>query len=197
MNKYAQLEQSIIDSNGYLFVSDLEKENISRTYISKYIKENKLERVAKGIHVTKDTWPDQLYIIQRRYPQAVFFGETALDLHQMLDREYQEICVSLPKDGNGMRLRSEGVRIRQTKDELYQLGISEVVTNYGHMVRVYDRERCICDLVKHKKDYEPQTFRDAMRSYINSPERDAVKLVEYAEILKIREKIMDFVEVFL
>ena len=55
-----------------------------------------MERVASGIYITEDTWEDELFIIQRKYPSVVYSGETALYLHDLLDREYSAVFVSVP-----------------------------------------------------------------------------------------------------
>ena len=80
MKKTEQLHNIIELNNGYLFSSEAEASGISRTYISKYIKENNMEKVAKGIYVTEDTWPDDLFVLQRLYSGIIYSGETALYL---------------------------------------------------------------------------------------------------------------------
>ena len=55
--------------NGYLFTTQVEKAGISRTYRVKFVQENHLEKVAKGIYVSQDTWADELYILQIRKPK--------------------------------------------------------------------------------------------------------------------------------
>ena len=62
MTKTDIIKKSIEQNNGYLFMSKLEDLGISRTYILRYVKDNGLERVAKGIYITGETWPDTLNI---------------------------------------------------------------------------------------------------------------------------------------
>ncbi len=66
--------------------------------------------------------------------------ETALYLHGMLDREYTDICITVPPRFNQTRLRSKGVIVHQEKPAIYQLGIVEVETNYRNMVRTYNKD---------------------------------------------------------
>lgn len=107
MKKTDQLHNLIESNNGYLFSLEAAALGISRTYISKYIKENNMEKVARGIYVTEDTWPDDLFVLQRTYSDIIYSGETALYLHQLIDREYSEISVSVPIGFSGSRLREE------------------------------------------------------------------------------------------
>lgn len=75
-------------------------------------------------------------------------------LQGMIDREYTDICITVPPRFNQTRLRSKGVIVHQEKSAIYQLGIVEVETNYGNMVRTYNKERCICDIIKYRRNIE-------------------------------------------
>lgn len=64
-----------------------------------------LERIAGGIYITDDAWSDELYIMQVRNKAAIFSGETALYLHDLIDREYFEICVTVPTGYNDLKIK--------------------------------------------------------------------------------------------
>ena len=195
MNKYTLIEKSIEENNGYLFSSDVEKMGISRTSIANYIRKNSMERVAKGVYITTDSWEDNLYIMQKKYSDIIFSGETALYLHQMIDREYSAISVCVPRGFSGSRLREKGVVIHQESPDEYGLGVTEVTTNMGNIVRAYNRERCICELVRNRKEYEVQMFQTAIKEYMGSRSKDLSLLSKYAEKLRIHDEIMKYVEV--
>ena len=197
MNKYEQMRNLLQENNGYMFTAQVEKKGISRVYLAKFVKENRLEKVAKGIYISPDTWVDELYILQICNPKIIYAGETALYLHGMLDREYTDICITVPPQFSQTRLRSKGVVVHQEKQEIYQLGIVDVETNYGNVVRTYNKERCICDMVKNRKKMEVQQFQAAMKTFMRDKTKDMSKLMLYGEKLKIRDEIMKYVEVML
>lgn len=68
--------------------------------------------------------------------------------------------------------------------ELYELGITEVETGFGHKVRAYDRERCICELVMNRGKVEVQHFQTALKGYMKGKEKELSRLIMYAEKLK-------------
>ena len=47
MSKYSDMEEMLRKNKGYLFSSEIEEANISRTYLGRFVKENKLEMVSK------------------------------------------------------------------------------------------------------------------------------------------------------
>lgn len=197
MNKYDQMRRLLQENNGYLFTAQVEKAGVSRTYLAKFVRENQLEKVAKGIYISQDTWEDELYILQIRYPKIIYSGETALYLHGMIDREYTDICITVPPRFNQTRLRNRGVLVHQEKLAVYQLGMVEVETNYGNVVRTYDKERCICDMVKNRGNMEVQQFQTALKTFMRDKAKNMSKLMQYGEQLKIRDEIMKYVEVML
>lgn len=196
MSKKLILEKLIEENNGYLITSMVEEKNVSRTFMSQYVKEKNLEKVARGIYITDDVWPDELYIMQVRNSAVIFSGETALYLHGLIDREYTDICVSVPAGYNATHLKTDNkVHVKYVPRELYEMGVCYVVSSSGNLVKTYDKERCICDLIIERHNVEVQNFQTAMKDYMHSKERKLSRLVEYAERLGIRDEVMKYVEV--
>lgn len=196
MNKKEILQQLIEENNGYLLSAMVIEKKISKTFLAKYVKENNLERVARGIYITEDVWPDELYIMQVRNAAVIFSGETALYLHGLIDREYSKICVSVPTGYNATHLKTGNVQIKYAPKNSYELGVCTVSSSSGNMVRAYDKERCICDLISNRKKIEVQDFQIAMKGYMSEKGRKLSKLIEYAGKLGMKDEVMKYVEVF-
>lgn len=65
----------------------------------------------------------------------------------------------------------------------------------GNIVRAYDKERCICELIKNRKKYEVQNFQTTVKDYMTGKEKNLSRLLQYAEKMKIRDEAMKYVEV--
>ena len=50
------------------------------------------------------------------------------------------------------------IHFHYVKKELWELGIASIKSQMGATVRVYDKERCICDLIRDKKDMDMQLY---------------------------------------
>ena len=147
------------ENNGYLFTAEVLSHKISKTYLSKFVKENAYERVAHGIYAAPDIWPDELYLLQKMNPKIIFSGETALCTHGLTDREYGRIEVTVPQGYNAVHLRKKKIQVKSLKEELYALGKTIVESGYGNPVIVYDKERAICDAVINRKKWIFRCFR--------------------------------------
>lgn len=197
MTKKEIIEKYIEKYNGYLVTSLVCSGGISKTYVSDYIKERGLEKVSRGIYITDDVWPDELFILQQRNCAVIYFGETALYLHGLTDREYSAVFVTVPQGYNASHLKGSDfeVAVRYASQELYNLGVCEIVSSSGNLVKAYDRERCICDLIANRNKYEVLVFQTAIKEYMSSKDKNLSQLLIYADVMGIRDEVMKYVEV--
>lgn len=189
------LQSLLKENNGYLFTSDVVEASISKTYMATFIRENKMEKAAHGIYIADDVWLDDLFILQKKNPSIIFSGETALYLQGLTEREYNTVSVDVPVGYNGARLRARGVKVHRSRQELYELGAVEIKTNFGNVVRTYDKERCFCDSIYNRDKLEVQVFQTAIQEYLFREDKNLSRLIEYAKLLKIQDEVMKYVEV--
>lgn len=133
--------------------------------------------------------------MQVRNSVVIFSGETALFLHGLIDREYSEICVTVPTGYNASHLKNGNEQVRYASKKTYDLGVCEVASGSGNMVKVYDKERSICILIMERNKTEVQNFQTAIREYMSSKDRQLTRLIAYEEKLGIRDEVMKYVEV--
>ena len=74
-------------------------------------------------------------------------------------------------------------------------GICEIPSSSGNLVKVYDKERCICDLIKDRKKYEIQLYQTAIQGLYVLEGKNLSRLIEYAVKLGVRDEVMMYVEV--
>ena len=72
--------------NGYLTTKDVNDNNIPRFYLTKLIKENKIERVSRGVYIKKNELVDEFVILQSKSKNAIYSNTTALCLHGFSNR---------------------------------------------------------------------------------------------------------------
>ena len=78
--------------------------------------------------------------------------------------------------------------------EFYDLGITETQSPQGGLIRLYDKERCLCDLIKDKNQIEKQLYVQAIREYFKA-RPNVRKLLKYGKAFGIEEKIRTYMEV--
>ena len=196
MTKYEQLEMMTENGNGYLIVADAVKSGISKQYISDFIKKKKMEKAAPGVYIQDDVWVDELYIISLK-TNVVFSHETALFLHGLTEREPNRVSLTIGKKYGGDRLRKRGYRVYTDTRDMFDVGKTEVKTNHGNSVPVYDIDRTICDMIKIKDKLDIQVFSFAMKEYMNRKDKNLHNLMQYAKMMKNEDKVRLYTEVML
>jgi hypothetical protein len=88
-------------------------------------------------------------------------------------------------------------RVVVKEGDVLELGVCLVRTSYGNAVRAYDLERTLCDLVRGQAVVDDQVVSPAMQAYVRRPDRDPVKLVDYARALGVEGKVRTYMKVLL
>ena len=67
----------------------------------------------------------------------------------------------------------------------------------GHEVRIYDKDRVICDCLRYRNKMDKEIFNKAIRAYIDDPCKNIPKLMEYAGPLRVKKAVKDLIGVWL
>lgn len=195
--KTEQLDLLLQERGGILRTADARAVGVSRQYFLEYARSRGLERVAHGVYLSTDTWGDDFYILQSRWPQAVFSHEAALYLWGLADREPMPFTVTVKSGYNATNLTAAGIKVYKIKPALYELGKTETDSPGGHRVAVYDRERSLCDLFRSRSQVEIQDRHTAMREYVRSKEKNIPLLLRYAKALRVERVLKPYLEAIL
>ena len=197
MNQFQQLNHMLMNQDGMLRTAQVFAAGISKPVFYKFVQSRGLERVAHGIYLSKDAWVDTMYLLHLRCPQAIFSHETALFLHDLSDREPSAYSITVKTGYNPTRLKDEGIQVYTIKAKLHEIGLTTAQTPFGHDVPVYDKERTICDVLRSRSHIEMQTFREALKAYAHSKDKDLRKLVSYASLFRVETVLRRYLEVLL
>ena len=181
--------------NGYLTTKDVTENNIPRTYLTKLIKENKIERVSRGVYIKKNVLVDEFMVLQSKSKYAIYSNTTALYLHGFSNRIPIKYDITVKSGYKGSLQKERNVNLFYTKRELLELGVINYKLNSGNIIRVYDLDKTICDIIKNKKKIDAEIFNKAIREYFYSKKKNTLKLYEYAKKMNIYNKVRDIFEV--
>ena len=182
--------------NGYLTTKDVTDNNIPRFYLTKLIKENKIERVSRGVYIKKNVLVDEFVILQSKSKYAIYSNMTALYLHGLSNRIPIRYDITVKSGYKGSLQKEKNVNLFYTKKELLELGVTDYKLDSGNIIRVYDLDKTICDIIKNKKKIDAEIFNKAIREYFYSKKKNTLKLYEYAKKMNIYNKVRDTFEVF-
>lgn len=189
--------KKIVRDNGYLYTKDVTKAGIRREYLKKYLDRGSLIRESRGIYSFADSMSDEFALLQSRCKKGIFSYGTALYFHGLSDRFPQMISMTVPKNYNVFYLKEEllHVEFHRIKPSLWDIGIIEINSPQGGKIKIYNKERCICDIIRNRKRTDPQIFTQALKGYFASKDRDNIQLIEYAKKFHIENKVQEYMEI--
>lgn len=192
-----KLDDVLAESEGVVTLSDAKANGIPKDAFYRYVDEMDLEKCGRGIYLSKNAFPDELALLQARFPKVVFSHDTALFLHGLSEREPISLSVSVGSNYNSLSLRDQDVHIYYVKPEWYKMGICKVKTPEGNFVRAYDKERTICDMIRKRAATDITEFNYAMKTYVRSKNKNLSRLSKYASAMNMESRIWDAIGVLL
>jgi predicted transcriptional regulator of viral defense system len=195
MNSIEKVYALLREQGGYLTTEKARKSGVDKNTLQRMAERGLIERVAHGLYIGTDVFPDPFFIAQHRCSKGVFSHETALFLHDLSDRNPLRLTMTIPSGWNTPLLTDESIRFFYSKPSKMEFGACEVNTPSGMPVRVYDVERTLCDCLRSIDTLDRDLVLVALKRYAKSDGRDNAKLLEYASALKIRDVVFRYLEV--
>lgn len=193
-----ELKEMILNSaeNGIITSSRITDMGIHRSVLQELAGSGELIQCSRGIYVPAGEWEDEYRILQEKYGRGIFSHATALYLHGYSDRVPLAFHMTFPAGYNSPSIKNENVIITRAVKENYELGVSTALSPYGNVLRVYDLERCLCDMLRTSGE-DIGIIQQAMKKYAASKEKDINKLMTYAKKLRVESKVRNYMEVLL
>jgi len=197
MNYMKQIDIFIKNNKGIVTSAMLTKSGIPRYYLTNLTKSGYLEKINRGIYVKSDMLEDEMYVLQSKYSKGIFSCETALYILGFTDRTPAIYSMTFKQGYHCESLKNENIKHRTIIDKFYDLGVIEARSPFGNTIRVYNIERTLCDIVKETSNCDIQIVNEAMKRYVKSKKKNISLLMEYAEKLRVKKKILNYMEVLL
>ena len=193
---WLKIKELAADGGGFVSTSQVEQLGIHRTALKKYVDDNRLARIRKGLYTLCGELTDEYIVLQRRSTKAIFSYGTALFFWGLSDRTPHFIDMTVPQGTNVSALKKDypQVRFHYAGKAVYDIGITETTSPQGGLIRLYDRERCLCDLIQNKKDMDMQLYTQAVKDYFSAG-ANCRRLLKYGKTFGIEEKIRTYMEV--
>ena len=189
------IKQIMNINNGMLSTRMIEPLNISRQYLSIMKNNNEIEKVSRGIYLSPSAFVDSYFSFQQKYKKAIFSHMNALYFYGMTEEFPYNYTVTVPQSYH-VDTVNEKCNVFYVADDIQEIGVVEVETPSGNKVRAYEKERCICDIIRSKGRMDPEQVKKSIKQYIQSKDKNVAKLSDYAKRMGISEKVMEMVGIY-
>ena len=182
-------------NNGYVTSKQLSNFGIHRMYLNIMKEKGMVEKVGSGIYIDSSKIEDNYFVFGLELPNIVYSHMTALYFHGL--------SIKAPNDkyditvlNNYFNYKIKNHNVFYVDRDSYKIGLTEVETPMGNKVKVYDIERCICDIIRSKNRMDLEHVKFSIKEYIKRKDKDLIKLSKYADDMGIKNEVMSFLEMF-
>ena len=180
-------------NKGYITSKELDMFDLHRMYLSIMQDKGIIKKVAPGIYIDVNIKKDNYYIFGLSMPNAIFSHMTALYFHGLSIKAPNDVYdITVKRSYNSVHLRKHNVFY--VDNDIYELGLTEIETPMGNKIKVYDIERCICDIIRSKNRMDFNLVKSCVKKYIKRKDKDFVKLYLYAEKFGIKKVVMNYID---
>lgn len=193
------LGKIFLDYNFTMTTAQLNKEKLYYRDIQQMLDEGLIEKVKRGYyHWIEDYGTSEVALINSLFPDAVLCMETALFYYKYSDRNPAEWNITVDKNTSRQRTKIDYpfVKAYRVEPALLSLGETKGIIEFTN-VRIYDRDRTICDVLRNMSKMDKEIFNKAIQSYVKDPQKNIPNLMEYAKALRVQKKVNDLIGVWL
>lgn len=158
-----------------------------------------IERLKRGCyHWIEDCGESEVVMINHLFPDAVLCMETALFYYGYSNRNPAEWNFAIDRNVSKQRTKIDYpfIRAYRVEPDLVTLGETEGEIDF-QKVRIYDRDRTICDVLRNMNKMDKEIFNKAIQSYVKDPKKNIPNLMEYAKVLRIQKRVKELIGVWL
>lgn len=167
--------------------------------IQRMLNEGLIEKIKRGYyHWIESYGKDEIVIINRLFPDGVLCMDTALFYYKYSDSTPAEWHITIDKNTSRQRTQVEHpfIKAYRVESELLPLGETNGEID-SKKVRIYDRDRTICDVLRNMNKMDKEIFNKAIQGYIKDPQKNIPNLMQYAKVLRVQKRVKDIIEVWL
>ncbi|HIQ75809.1 MAG TPA: type IV toxin-antitoxin system AbiEi family antitoxin domain-containing protein, partial [Candidatus Cottocaccamicrobium excrementipullorum] len=153
------------DYDYIMTTAQLNAEKLYYRDIQRMLDEGLIEKIKRGYyHWIEDYDNSEIVIINSLFPDAVLCMETALFYYKYSDRNPAEWNITIDKNTSRQRIKIDYpfVKAYRVEPELVTLGETEGEIDF-HKVRIYDRDRTICDVLRNMNKMDKEIFNKAIQ----------------------------------
>jgi len=192
--------KKLFERHGYVMrTAELRAAKVYYEDIKRLMSDGLIEKIKQGYyHLVDENNDSEVNIINRLFPDAVLCMNTALFYYGYSDRTPNEWHLAVNKDISKYRVKIDYPFIKTyfLEPEILPLGVAEGVID-NNIVRIYDKDRTICDCLRYMGKMDKEIFNKAVQGYVQDPKKNIPNLMRYAKPLRVQKKVKDLIGVWL
>ncbi|SFQ21828.1 Transcriptional regulator, AbiEi antitoxin, Type IV TA system [Lachnospiraceae bacterium XBB1006] len=197
--KLALIEKNMKQCGGIMKTSQLyELCQLDYRSLNLLLRHGYLERVKNGYYKIREEEQSEEAYITSLFPDGVLCMESALYQYGYLRQKPFAWSIAINKNTSKSRFLLEYPVVvpYYTEPRVLEIGVTTTQLD-GKEMKIYDRDRVICDVLKYEHKMERNDFKMAIVRYLADGDKDYHRLLEYAKERKVSAKVQNVIGVWL
>jgi predicted transcriptional regulator of viral defense system len=185
------------DNGGLLRSSEARRLGIHPQTLKRMTDEGIFEKLERGIYHLKGfelQGDSDMVLVAKLVPKAVFCLVSALNFHNMTTQIPRKLYIALPQQVKEPVIQHPPLDIVWLSEAPYKAGIRQYAIG-SETVRVYDKAKTVTDCFKFRNKVGEDVAIEALKDYLQLPDRDIQELLEYAGINRVRPIVEAYLRV--
>ena len=134
--------------------------------------------------------------IEAIIPGGILCSWSAWSIHQLTTTMPQAYHIAIKRDRKVVTPSFASIELHHytASISILEIGVSKMFLE-GYNIRIYDIERCVCDVIKFRNKIGMDVCSEIIDNYLVRPERNISKLLDYAKQLRVGTILEDYLQV--
>ncbi|NOZ64449.1 MAG: Abortive infection protein AbiEi [Caldiserica bacterium] len=176
------------ERGGFARTRDILSAGIHHRHIKRIREEGNIIRVKRGLYRLSEMplISNQGFIdLAHAVPEGVICLLSALAYHELTTFNPSVISIALCRGSRRPKIEYPPVEFYFFSTRQFKAGIGEIKMG-GHKVRIYCPEKTICDCFRYRNKIGLDVAKEGLSEYLKRQDRNLEKLLEYAEICRVK-----------
>ena len=178
---------------------ELKREGVSYQILQELMAEGLVEKIKYGYYQWQDEKAfSEVSVISALFPDAIVCDMSAAMYYGYTDRVpgIWHIAVDNRSARNKFKIDFPQIKPHFISANRLGIGVSEGKID-GITVKIYDRERIICDCLRHINTMDGEVLNTIIQRYVGDKDKDSARLMEYAARLGVEKKARRMIGIWL
>jgi predicted transcriptional regulator of viral defense system len=176
---------------GYARTKDLKKIGVHTRTILKLLEEGIIEKIKPGLYRLSE-FSDVNYVsfvdVCKAVPKAIICLLSAADYFELTTFTPWQVYAAIPHGSKSPNVIYPPTRFLHFRERSFVPGI-EIVTIQAGKLRIYNREKTVCDLFRLTAIAGENIAVEALKNYLLWSKNNTGKLRRYMRLLRVENKI--------
>ena len=186
----------LFESMPILKSRDIVEHDIDAKTVQRMVESGEVQRIARGIYARPDLEPGSHHTFveaQMIVANGVVCLLSALSYHEIGTQTPRRVWIAVPRGARLPKTTDHPIKAVTFSGEAFTAGIEEHEIE-GFTVHVYSAAKTVADCFKYRNKIGTDVAVEALRETLQTRKANANEILHYAEICRVRNVMMPYLE---